>query len=76
MVKVGRIYRGQERYSESEVLLTEWYARLVALLGPTHDRTKTIGESLAGLYEAWGKPEKAAEWRTKLAAEQDTVTKD
>ncbi len=31
---------------------------------------------LADLYDAWGKPEKAAEWRAKLPAEQETVASD
>ncbi len=27
---------------------------------------------VAGLYGAWGKPDKAAEWRAKLAESQET----
>ena len=27
---------------------------------------------IADLYDAWGKPEKAAEWRAKLAESQET----
>ena len=32
--------------------------------------------ALVDLYDAWGKPEKAAEWRAKLPTEQDVVTSD
>ncbi len=28
------------------------------------------------LYDAWGKPEQAAEWRAKLPVEQETVATD
>ncbi len=28
------------------------------------------------LYDAWGKPDKAAEWRAKLPTEQDAVASD
>ena len=28
------------------------------------------------LYDAWGKPEKATEWRAKLPTEQEAVAKE
>ncbi len=33
-------------------------------------------EALIDLYDAWGKPDKAAEWRAKLPTEQEAVAKD
>ncbi|UCC98001.1 MAG: tetratricopeptide repeat protein, partial [Phycisphaerales bacterium] len=35
-------------------------------LGPTHPETRSCILALIELYEAWNKPEKAEEWRTKL----------
>jgi len=32
----------------------------------THPHTLESWNNLIDLYEAWGKPEKAAEWRAKL----------
>ena len=35
-------------------------------LGDTHPHTLESWNNLIELYEAWGKPEKAKEWREKL----------
>jgi len=35
-------------------------------LGDTHPHTIESLNNLIDLYEAWGKPEKAKEWRAKL----------
>jgi hypothetical protein len=40
-------------------------------LGDTHPHTIESLNSLIDLYEAWNKPEKANEWRTKLAQIED-----
>ncbi len=36
----------------------------------------TIGQALLKLYDAWDKPDKAAEWRAKLPTEQEAVASD
>jgi hypothetical protein len=41
--------------------------RTSASMEAINDRQES--ELLAGLYEAWGKPEKAKEWRAKLDAQ-------
>ena len=43
-------------------------------LGDSHPHTKESLNNLIALYEAWNKPEKAEEWRTKLP-ETEAVTK-
>jgi hypothetical protein len=35
-------------------------------IGDTHPHTLESWNNLIDLYEAWGKPEKAKEWRAKL----------
>ncbi len=40
------------------------------------ERTIAAMQSLVALYDAWGKPDKAAEWRAKLATGQEAVAKD
>lgn len=51
------------RYGEGEVLLLEAHQVFEGALGTGHDfAIKTI-EALAELYDAWGKPEKALEYR-------------
>jgi tetratricopeptide (TPR) repeat protein len=58
------------RYDEAESLVVESYLRLKAAQG---DRALTTIQALRGiitLYESWGKPEQAAEWRAKLPTTQ------
>ena len=40
-------------------------------LGDTHPHTIESWNNLIDLYEAWGKPEKAEEWRAKLTQIED-----
>jgi len=57
----------QRRFTEAERLLLEAFPVLEKEWGRGHDRVKTAVERAAALYDAWGKPEKAAEWRAKLS---------
>ncbi len=56
------------RYEQGEQELLEAYRVLKAIRGVEHIRRRTVRtvESLADLYEAWGKPAKAAQYRTLL----------
>ncbi len=49
---------------------------LRGLFGDEHARTQKAIKRVADLYDAWGKPDKAAEWRAKLPTEQDAVASD
>jgi tetratricopeptide (TPR) repeat protein len=53
----------QKRYQEAEPLLTSGYAGLKAKLGDQHQFTLEARARLAGLYQAWKKPEEAARYR-------------
>ena len=33
---------------------------------PDQERTRQMSQQIAALYEGWGKPDEAAEWRAKL----------
>jgi eukaryotic-like serine/threonine-protein kinase len=72
---LGGAISGQNKYTEAEPMLINGYeglrereARIPFL------RRKTLpaeaGARIVELYEAWGKKDKAAEWRKRLAAEQ------
>jgi tetratricopeptide (TPR) repeat protein len=71
MSLVGGSLLGQKKYAEAEPLLLSGYAgmrqreRGIALPILKFRLTEAI-ERLVQLYEAWGKPEKAAERRAKL----------
>lgn len=54
------------RYEEAEPLLVDGYSRLLVVLGAAHERTVEAVHRGISLYEAWGRPDKAAEWRTML----------
>jgi serine/threonine protein kinase/tetratricopeptide (TPR) repeat protein len=69
---LGGALLGQKKYAEAEPSLIGGYEGLKALgeriPAPTRGLlTAELGERIVQLYEAWGQPEKAAEWRTKLS---------
>ena len=47
------------------------YAGFKDLNGAQDENTQAALEALINLYDAWGKPEKAAEWRAKLEEMED-----
>ena len=67
---------GLERFEDAEAALLEAHEILATTRGPEFERTINAAESLVELYDAWGKPEKAAEWRAKLPTEQEAVASD
>jgi hypothetical protein len=60
------LYKEQPRYDEAEKYLPEAFEVRRLKLGDTHPHTLESWHNLIALYEAWGKPEKANEWRAKL----------
>ena len=60
--------QGPEQYAEAESVLHSTYSGRRELSGEEHPDTQAALAALIDLYEAWGKPDKAAEWRAKLAA--------
>jgi tetratricopeptide (TPR) repeat protein len=65
---LGASLLGQGKYAEAEPLLIEGYEGL-RKLSPAISVDANLpeaGQRLVQLYTAWGKPEKAAEWRQRL----------
>jgi serine/threonine protein kinase/Flp pilus assembly protein TadD len=65
------LYRGSAmvalgRYAEAEVELLEAHDILSAAFGADQDRTQKAVRALVELYAAWGKPDRAEEWRAKI----------
>ena len=58
--------RRLERYEEAEKILLAAYPVLQGQFGEQHVRTQKAVSHLVALYVAWGKPEKAAEYRALL----------
>lgn len=60
------------RFEEAEVLVVSGYLDFVArekqVPGLSKGLLKDAGDYVVELYEAWGRPDRAAEWRAKIAA--------
>jgi serine/threonine-protein kinase len=54
----------ETRYAEAEPLLVDSYKVFQARVGSADPRTQTARVRLLKLYEAWGKPDEAARYRT------------
>ncbi len=70
--KHGRALAALERFDEAESALLESHGILVAALSSDHKQSSRVIGYLADLYDAWGKPELAAEYRPMLPVEQKT----
>ncbi len=60
------VYIKQKRYDEAERLYLEILPMQRRLLGDEHWMTLRSVNNVIELYESWGKPEKAEQWRAKL----------
>ena len=73
---------GQKNYAEAEPLLLQSYQGLQqrqASLPPILNAPRRITEALerlVQLYDAWGKPAQATEWKQKLAEFQQAANAD
>ncbi len=76
LLHLGRCLTGLKRYREAEDALQEGYRILELAVGPENVRVTRAVSALGDLYDAWDKPEKAAEWRAKLATAQEAVASD
>jgi eukaryotic-like serine/threonine-protein kinase len=69
---------GQKKYAEAEPLILSGYEGMKtreASIPPQHKPrlTQATGR-VVKLYEAWGKPDKAAKWRKELKARKSQET--
>jgi tetratricopeptide (TPR) repeat protein len=73
---LGTALLGQQKFADAEPMLVQGYqgmVRAVPATGPQHVRqqieSRTVEglEQLVHLYDAWGRPDRAAEWRKRLA---------
>src|SRR5262249_22166793 len=72
--QLGDILLGQQKYAEAEPLLLHGYEglkqRTTTLVGTNRRYLTEAGERVVRFYEATNQPEKAKEWREKLAADK------
>lgn len=55
----------ENRYAEAEPLLLKSHTVFQKRMGSADSRTQAASTRLVDLYEAWGKPEQAAQYRPK-----------
>jgi serine/threonine protein kinase/tetratricopeptide (TPR) repeat protein len=71
---LGGALLGQKKYAHAEPLLLQGYEGMKERKGQITNsvefRLTDALERLVQLYDSWGKPDKAAEWRKRLAAEK------
>jgi tetratricopeptide (TPR) repeat protein len=73
--RLGACLTELRRFDQAEHLLLDGYRRVHAAPGAPPLRTRQALDRIIALYEAWGKPDKAAEWRQKLETERKTENK-
>jgi hypothetical protein len=60
---LGACLVASRRFREAEGLLLQGYEGLRVSRGDTHERTVEVRSRLVALYEAWGRPDRAAAFR-------------
>jgi hypothetical protein len=74
---LGDSLLSQKKFAEAEPLLLAGYnglkAREAKVPAQSKRRLAEAATRIAALYNAWGKPENAAEWRKKLESAQSTL---
>jgi hypothetical protein len=65
---LGRALAKRSGWAEAEPFLLPYAAALETKSGVEGD-FREVALEIVRMYEAWGKPEKAKEWREKLAAQ-------
>jgi hypothetical protein len=69
----GRCLTKAERFAEAETELTGAHAIFHEIFGPDNRRTVAVVRGLLELYDAWGRPDQAAEWQARLPTTQPTT---
>jgi len=70
---LAEMYVSLHRYSDAEPLILAAYDTFHRSVGDTNSLTQGAIRGVVALYGAWGKPGKAAEWRTKLSKNPTTT---
>jgi len=67
---LGAALAGRKKYGEAEPLVLSGYEGLVqheaSIPQSSRSCVEQAGERIIRLYQAWKKPENAAEWRNKI----------
>ena len=67
---LGACLQEQKRYGEAEPLMLEAFPVIKDTFGLGHPRTQAAVKRLVSLYEAWGKPDQAAQYKGLLKTDE------
>ena len=67
--ELGSLLVSQDRWEEAEQMYLLSYERALAHYGPEHLYTEFARRPIAGFYDAWDKPELAAQYRDRAVEE-------
>lgn len=74
---LGGSLEGQEKYAEAETLLISGHAGMLKRAAEIQFENRPLlwqaGERIVQLYEKWGKPDKAEEWREMLNKDREAL---
>ena len=77
--QLGGALLEQKQYSEAESLLIQGYTGLKTreeqIPQPDRHCMASAGERIVRLYATWGRPDKAADWQSKLASSAKAASK-
>jgi eukaryotic-like serine/threonine-protein kinase len=77
ILTLGETYLGLGVYEKAEPLLLKAYERMKAgetdVPSSSQNRLAAAGARIVALYDAWGKKDKADEWRKRLAKAAETI---
>jgi tetratricopeptide (TPR) repeat protein len=75
---LGASLAGQKKYAEAEPLLLSGYEGMLqresTIPAESHFNLERARQRIIQLYQDWGKPDKAAEWRNKVRANDSPVS--
>ena len=75
---LGASLVGQKKYGDGEPLLTSGYEGIVLRQSsiPVADRSvlEETAEWVVKLYQEWGKPQKAGEWRRRILRSKSSLS--
>ena len=77
IVNMAKLYYGEcliklERYLEAEPVLLEAHTALTQILGESSVPTRPALQAIVSLYELWGRPDQAEEYRSRTESHRDT----
>ncbi len=71
MTLLGAAFSGQEKFEEAEPQLLDGYSQMKNDPEVPEERMQEALQRIIELYETWGKPDEAAEYRSMLAQDPD-----